>query len=428
MRRRMFVVFFVLALVFRLAIALALKTGNAHTALEMIARQVHGAQRDIWNGNTVTEMESIALNLVAFGDYNLNGVPTAHCTPVFPLYLAGIFSIFGTGLLAQVVKVTLSCAVSALRCGLVPLFAIDAGLDPRIGALAGGISVLYIGALETDISGGLDGPFVAIALLILVWAILRIWRNGSWQTRTPWWFFAFCGFCALLNPNLLPVMGGFVLAGAVACPAAARRRYLRQAALLALAVLVFLTPWAIRNYLSLGAPIMTRSNFGMEFWVSNGPGRTFDLAHNYGAYHPSASPVEAGVLADLGEVEYNRLRLAEAIGWVRSHPAEFLRFTARRFVAWWFPPSPVILVPALLVLTLLAWTGLWLMFRLQPLVAWLFLLTWITFPDVYYIVQWSSRYRYPMDWQTLLCASVALIAAFQAAVARRRGSSEKPRP
>jgi len=363
-------------------------------------------------------MEAIALNLVEFGDYNLNGVPTAHCTPVFPLYLAGLFAIFGTGLLAQIVKVVLCCAVSALRCGLVPLFALDAGLDPRIAALAGGISVLYIGALETEISGGVDGPFVALALLILVWAVLRLWRDGSWQTRTPWWFFAFCGFCALLNPNLLPVMGGFLLAGSIACPAAMRKRYLRQTALVALGILLFLLPWAIRNYSSLGAPILTRSNFGLEFWVSNGPGRTFDLSHNYGTFHPSASPTEAATLGDLGEVEYNRLRLAEATSWVQSHPAEFLRFTARRIAAWWFPPSPALLVAPFLVLTLLASTGLWLMFRRQPPVAWLFLLTWITFPDVYYMVQWSSRYRYPMEWQMLLCASVALLAAWQWAVRR----------
>jgi hypothetical protein len=309
----MFFVFFVLALVFRLAIALALKSANTHTAMETIARQFHGvAQRDIWDRHYGTEMEAIAVSVVEFGDYNLNGVPTAHCTPVFPLYLAGLFAIFGTGLLAQIVKIALCCAVSALRCGLVPLFALDAGLDPRIAALVGGIGVLYIGALETEISGGVDGPFVALALLILVWAILRIWRDGSWQTRTPWWFFAFCGFCALLNPNLLPVMGGFLLAGAIACPAAARKRYLRQTALVALGILVFLLPWAIRNYSSLGAPILTRSNFGLEFWLSNGPGRTFDLSHNYGTFHPSASATEAACSTAIASpVDLSRSAFAE---------------------------------------------------------------------------------------------------------------------
>jgi hypothetical protein len=93
--------------------------------------------------------------------------------------------------------------------------------------------------------------------------------------------------------------------------------------------------------------------------------------------------------------------------------------TAQRFAAWWFPPHPPIFLAPKLVLTLLAFAGLWLMFRHQPIVAWLFLLTWITFPDVYYILHWSSRYRYPMDWQILLCASVALFAAYQAAIKRR---------
>ncbi len=407
-RRRMFVVFFVLALVFRFAIVLALKFHDF-------------AERDILNEHVRTEMEAIAFNVAEFGSYELNGVPTAHSTPVFPLYLAGIYSIFGTGLLAQIVKITLTCAVSAVRCGLVPLFAIDAGLDPRVGVLAGGISVLYIGAVQTDISGGVDGPFVAIALLILVWAVLRMWRDGSWKTRTPWLFFAFCGFCALLNPNLLPVLGAFLLAGGVACPAAARRRYLRQTALLVLCILVFLMPWAIRNYWTLGTPILTRSNFGLEFWVSNGPGRTFDLSYDYAQFHPSSSPIEAKTLVRLGEVEYNRLRLTETINWVRAYPGEFIRLTAQRFAAWWFPPRPAILLAPLLVLTLLSFTGLWLMFRHHPLVAWLFLLTWLTFPDVYYIVQWTRRYRYPMDWQTVLCASVALFAAYQAVAARSFG-------
>src|ERR1017187_9420701 len=224
----MFVVFFVLALVIRLAIAL---------------------QSGMFHRLTRTEMEAIALNVAGYGGYDLYGGPTAYSTPVFPLYLA---------------------------------------------ALAGGISVLYIGALDTEISGGVDGPWVAIALLILVWAILRMWRDGSWQARTPWWFFAFCGFCALLNPSLLPIMGGFLLAGAVACPAGARRRYLRQTALVALGIVAFLLPWAIRNYWNVGTPIMTRSNFGIEFWVSNGgPDRTFDHPHNYDTYHPSSSPAEA---------------------------------------------------------------------------------------------------------------------------------------
>jgi hypothetical protein len=400
----MFVAFFVPALLLRLAIAA--ETGVFHH----IGR---------------TEMEGIAMNVAAFGNYALYFGPTAYCTPVYPLFLAGLYRLLGMGLLAHAVNVTLSCAVSALRCGLVPLLAIDAGLGRGVAVFAGSIGVFYIGALDTEIVGGLDGPFVAIALLVLVWAVMRMWRGRSWQTRTPWWFFAFCGFSALLNPSLLPVMGGLLVAGAVACPAPARKRYLIQAALAVVGVLAFLLPWAVRNYRTLGAPILTRSNFGTEFWVSNGPDRTFDHPYNYGTYHPSQNSYEASQVYRFGEVEYNRLRFAEAIQWVRDHPGQYLRLTAERIAAWWFPPRPRIVLGPKLVLTLLAFAGLWLMFRRQPPVAWLFLITWITFPDVHYLVQWSSRYRYPMDWQIVLCASVALSAAWQA-FRRRQAKRDVP--
>jgi hypothetical protein len=399
----MFVAFFVAALFFRLAVA---------------------ARSHMFNWLERSEMETIAINVAQFGDYSLYDTPTAHSTPVFPLFLAGIFSLCGTGVLAQSVNTILACTVSALRCGLVPLFALDAGFNRGTAVLSGCLGVVYIGSLETEVSGKVDGPFVAIAMLVLIWAAMRMWRDRSWQTRTPWWFFAFCGFSVLLNPGLLAVMGGLALAGAAACPSEMRKRYGRQAALAALAILTFLLPWAYRNYLELGAPILTRSNFGMEFWVSNGPGRTFTVAENAERFHPSGNPAEAAAIANLGEAEYNRLKLAEAIGWIRNHPGDFLRLTAIRTAAWWFPPRPPIVLAPKLVLTLLAFAGLWLMFRRQPLVAWLFLITWSTFPDVHYLIQWIGRYRTPMDWQILLSAAVTLSAAWQAALGSRRKAEQ----
>jgi hypothetical protein len=393
MRGRMFGAFFVAALLFRLGVATLV--GAFH-----------------WFGRS--EVEVIALNFVQTGDYSLYGVPSAYATPVFPLFLAGMFSVFGTGVLEKIVTVTLACAASALCCALLPLFLFDAGFDRRVALLAGGLSTLYIGSLETQIDGNVEGPYVAVALLVLIWAALRMWRDGWWQARTPWWLYAFCGFCALLNPNLIPVTVGLLLAGAIACPAAARRRYLRQAALAVLGILVFLAPWGVSNYLRLGAPILTRSNFGTEFWVSNGPGRTFDHPNNYHKFHPSQNNAEAARVADLGEVEYNRIKLAEGLAWVRSHPGEFARCTAQRIAAWWFPPHPPLVLAPKAVLTLAAFAGLWLMFRSHRLVAWLLAITWITFPAVYFLVHWSSRYRAPMEWQLLLSASVALVAAYRA--------------
>jgi len=384
-----------------------------------------------------TEMELIAASLVHSGEYanpfyaGQTG-PSAHATPVYPLYLAALYALLGTGALSAVARVLITCAVSALRCTLILFFALDAGLGRAVSVLATILSVFYAGALSTEVQGHTDGAWLSLAIVALVWMAMRIWREGEWKTRTPWMFSALCGFCVLLNPGTLPVIAALVAAGAIACASKLRMRYLRQAALVALTIFVCLLPWAIRNYVTFGKLIWTRSNFGLEFWLSNGPGRTYDLPSNIGygehpvAEHPFFNREEAARVAESGEIKYNQERLRETLDWVRENPADFLLLTGQRFLAWWFPPGAAIVVAVKLVLTLLAFIGLGLLFRIQPIVAWLFLLTWITYPDIYYVIQWSSRYRLPMDWQLLVCAAVTLSAAWGWA-ARRVGMDQPKR-
>jgi len=84
-------------------------------------------------------------------------------------------------------------------------------------------------------------------------------------------------------------------------------------------VIGFLSPWAIRNQIRLGKLIWTRSNFGLEFWLSMGPCRDFDMRTNFSVVqHPSVDLPEALLVRQLGEVQYHRLKLAEAEAWVRT--------------------------------------------------------------------------------------------------------------
>ena len=360
-----------------------------------------------------SEVENIAVNLAVAGEYSNPYAtptgPTAHSSPVYPLFLAALYSILGTGAAARMATVAITSALTALRCALLPLFALDAGLDRRIAVLAGVLSTIYVGgSLQSEVRGHSDVAWLGLALLALVWTSLRIWRARSWKAQTPWWFFAFCGFAALLDPVVLPVLAGFVVVGLAACPRLDRRGYLRQVLLLACTIFVCLLPWAIRNYVALGSPILTRSNFGLELWLSNGPGRSYDLMPNVEALHPFWHSTESDRVADLGEVRYNRLKFDEARDWMLAHPAEFFRLTGQRFLAWWFPPSPIPLLFALrIVLTLLAVAGIILLRR--TLVGGLFALTWLRFPAVYYVIQWTARYHSPMEWQLIFCASVALV-------------------
>jgi hypothetical protein len=109
---------------------------------------------------------------------------------------------------------------------------------------------------------------------------------------------------------------------------------------------------------------------------------------------------------------FNADRKRDAMEWISTHRAEFLGLTWQRIVHFWFPTGRnSIHQGALALFTLLAFTGLALLARMQSPAFWFAAVIWMTYPLTYYIIQWSSRYRQPMDWSLILAAGVAIQAA-----------------
>ncbi|HWZ80184.1 MAG TPA: hypothetical protein VNX87_26845 [Candidatus Sulfotelmatobacter sp.] len=379
-------------------------------------------------------MVRIALSLLKYHEYGnpflVRTGPTAHEMPLYPLFLSLLYLIFGFGSLAEGVKIALACVLTALRCALMPGFCLDVGLGRNVAITAGVLASIYISALQTEVRGNWDGPWQALVILILTWMATRVWRDRSRFTRMPWQYSILWGFAILLQPAFLPILMVFLLAGLIVSPNGERRRYLKNCIAVLLTVVAFLLPWAIRNDLQFGKLIWTRSNFGLEFWVSNGPGRAFDMPTNLGfsVPHPSLDLHEAQLVCQLGEVRYNQAKLRETEAWVRTHPIQFTHLTVLRFLAWWVPPGRSVLHRVFsLGLSLLAFIGLGLMFRIQRLLAVLFSLTWASFPLVYYVIQWSSKYRYPMEWQLVISAGLAISSASEIAV-RLFAQSQRTHP
>ena len=366
------------------------------------------------------EMSHIAFSLLRYHAYAnpflISTGPTAHETPIYPVFLYLIYLLFGVGPTAEVVKIVLSCLAVAVRCALIPRFCLAAGLSRTVAIAAGIISACYFSARHTELEGNWATPWQALALLFLIWMTLRIWKEQSCLTRTPWLYMISWGVAILLQPALIPVLTALLICGLIASSRSTRPRYLRLSVLTVLVVTAILTPWAVRNRMQLGKLIWTRSNFGLEFWLSNGPGRTFDAQTNldYNVPHPDLNLREAQLVRSLGEVSYNQMKLAEAEAWVRGHPGEFTRMTGIRFLAWWFQPNrnPFKRVIAI-GFSVAALAGFCLLFRIQRLTATLFGIVWLSFPPVYYVLQWISRYRYPMDWQLIVCVAVTVATVLQ---------------
>ena len=214
----------------------------------------------------------------------------------------------------------------------------------------------------------------------------------------------------LLSPNLLPV--------GVAWLAAAFRRHGKRAlafgTALSLAGVAVLAPWAARNKAVLGHAVFLRSNFGLEFQISNNDLARATAADNLwsgtqGANHPYSSPAQAERVRRLGEVSYNREKLDQALRWIRTAPWKFAELTLVRVALFWFPKTTRWWHSAALwALTLLAAAG-WFSVKGRHRAGFVFIrLAWLVYPAIYYVLQTDSRYRYPLHWTLLVFAAVAL--------------------
>lgn len=337
--------------------------------------------------------------------------PTAHVAPVYPLLLAIIYRTFGDGQTGEIIKQIVASCVSSARTPLLVLLTLTLGFGDGVALVAGLFSAIHIGAFETELKGDWEGPMAANALLILVISAYRIgWR------RLPTPVEALCyglgwGVALLIAPGLLPVGVGLAMLGCAAAIRRAPHESVKALLLFSLGCMLALSPWAIRNRLVLGGLVWGRDNFGLELSVSNGPGASWSNPENHDriySMHPSRYLPAAQKVRAQGELAFEADREREAIGWIRGHPREFVRLTENRVWHFWFPVGRNrVHQLALATLTLLAIAGLVVMWRRAHPGFTLTTLIWTTYPMLYYVIQWSSRYRQPIEWSLILCASVA---------------------
>jgi len=208
------------------------------------------------------------------------------------------------------------------------------------------------------------------------------------------------GLCVFANPVSLPslaVMGK---------PRGAR--FLAAASVLALAVCV---PWIIRNWVVMGAPYFIRDNFGLELYISNNDRAGADLAANSALFtmHPNQNPNERAVLAAMGETAYYRMRLRDALDWIRTHPWAFLRLSAQRVLYYWWPPrAEGWQAYSYWIVSALSAAGIYLARRNRAAV--LLTIAMVAYSLPFVVIQTVGRYRFPSLWMSALLGGYAITA------------------
>ena len=278
--------------------------------------------------------------------YRVGQGPTAHLLPITPSISGGVYGLLGVN--APPAEAILASWSIMLAMGTYLLLfrafgRLGMSVPARLGAVAFAcFAPTYIAQEAVDFrvwEGGLTA-FLGALFLDRLLALGR--ETPSWREVAG---------LALLTALLFFVNPAFGL-GAYACAGLFCLRHMPPrriagatlAAAGALALLV--GPWAVRNARVMGAPIMLRSNAGLELALGMDPaalatpdprGRFRDRLielHPLQSYAAYDRMVAVG-----GEVAYSRGLSVETRRWIGAHPGAAARL-ALRHVSQLFAPRP----------------------------------------------------------------------------------------
>ena len=238
------------------------------------------------------------------------------------------------------------------------------------------------------------------------------------------------GIGILLTPTLLPVL--LMLLSFAVLPRLMGGRQLRlrdAAATLAGAMIVFM-PYSVERSMRVGAPLIVRSNFGLELFLSNNSASHPRFLDNMAdsmvmaRYHPLLRRREALRVAKMGEGPYHTMLRREATAWIVAHPGSFARLTLGRIKEFWLPKSNFVVKTAFLWGLTIVGMG-WMVWHAtrrtdrHAMLARLWLAAILANSGVYYLIQGDIRYRYPIHGLLLLAASAATMELFERTRRRR---------
>ena len=270
----------------------------------------------------------IAKNILDFGVFskNSNLTPTALRTPIYPIFLAGSYAMFGRNFL--VVQI-LQCVLSAATVWL--LF--------EIAKRSYGRNVAYIALVISSVypsfafyASRLVTETLFVFFLVLCSLCFIVFRkNGSFF----WWI----GFCLSFSLGMMlrPVLIFFVPFLVFDVVRLYRNNFKRYATLLGTMVLVFFmldAPWIIRNYQRFGEIVPFTTGGGYAFYGGNNPENQRNVLAR-GAWVDSNIVPDLQELYQRNEVERDRIFYARGFNFLQQNVAFIPAHLYYKFMNFW---------------------------------------------------------------------------------------------
>jgi 4-amino-4-deoxy-L-arabinose transferase-like glycosyltransferase len=403
----LFTILAILSVAIRIAAALYLGDSVTGAQQERIADQVsyHALAQSLVEGRGYSFTQH-------WYPFTYENHPTAHWSFLYPLYLAGVYLLFGVNpLAARLIQVVISGLLSTwlyFRLGR-RLFGEAAGLAGAAFAAFYAYFILYDAALMTE-------SFFILGIVAMLDLSLGLSDRGKPAGLKDWLpLGGVLGVTVLLRQAILPWLPILFLWLAWAGTGSLWQR-IRGPVLSMGVVALFILPWTIRNWIVYDAFLPLNSNAGYALYSSNHPAQGTDFDQGFAA----PLPVNLQDSTWPNEAWWNNELTRQGIQFIVEDPQRYLLLSLSRvpvFFNFWFTSESTLLSG---VMRLLSY-GIYLPFFLMGAV-----LSWrkigrgrliYLFAVVYslmHILTWASvRYRLPVDAACMPVAGLALAALAQ---------------
>jgi 4-amino-4-deoxy-L-arabinose transferase-like glycosyltransferase len=254
--------------------------------------------------------------------------------PLYAWFLAGIFYVFGNGLLLPRL---IQCGLGAATIGLVYLVGRRA-FEPRAAFLTAAIAATYWLLIYFD--GELMSETLVVPLVLLaLWLTLGV-AAGASRARTFAAGFAW-GVAALARPNVLLFLP-FVPLWMICTWRPRAIREIAPAVLFGIGVLVPIAPVTAYNTFVKGDFSLIASYGGVNLWIGNNPQSNGIDAWMPGSrrgwwegYYDAITLAESAVGRPLRASEVSRHYSALAWDFLWNHPDQSIPLLGRKFSLFW---------------------------------------------------------------------------------------------
>lgn len=349
--------------------------------------------------------------------------PTAWMAPVYPMFIAGVFRLFGPFTSDSAVAIlSLQVIASGMSCLLVFMLA-NKLYGPKVGLISAFLLAVYPASVHFSAQKIWSSSFFSAILLVCLLLSTAQARKPSLTGSL------LLGFTLGVGTLLDPLLVSIVLPLGLWLCLEWRKRYDPVGPKLAAMLVAFslvLAPWIARNHSVFGKFVLVKSNVGHELLVGNHPGSNgmlpAEMAGIERRLRGSKFPVpglgmtekQIRLLENLNEAEKNQVFARMALGFIANDPARFFRLTASRMFRFWTVLRPprhlleLISVSTYLAVLSLSLVGL-VLARRRGLPVGVLAIPLLCLPIAHYLtIVGLHRYRFPLEPILIIPAALAL--------------------